>query len=150
MPPVTTYATRADLANFGAAGAAVAAMDPSKQDSALAYASGLIDTYLTRHFHLPLLDAGRSLREPCVSISVWWLMTNEGYNPSATGDDSIEKRYLAAIRWLEKVAAGAITPDVTDSAPTGTTIRGPKVITSSQRGYSSRGDPNARGPFTGD
>lgn len=151
MPPVTIYATRADLANYGAAGSAVSVMDVGKQDQAIVAACGKVDGYLRSQFTLPLLSAGGDLVEPTVSIACYWLMTNDGYNPAAGADTSIRDRYLDAIKWLEKVAMGTVTPDVVDSSTDPAASGRPRVITSSQRGWSSRGDSgNGGNPFQGD
>jgi hypothetical protein len=81
-------------------------------------------------------------------------MVGRGYNPEAGGDPGIRDRYKDAIDWLKLVSAGKAVPDVTDSsvgAAEGRPGSRPTVISSSQRGFSSRGDPNGRtGPFQSD
>lgn len=153
--PVTTYAAISDV-NAAINAAALTGIDDPRKTAAIAGASAEADDYLRDQYTLPLQTNGSaSLTIHVANIAVYRLMVGRGYNPEAGGDPGIRDRYKDAIDWLKLVAAGKVTPNVTDSAPetTGPGSSGgavPQVITSPQRGYSYRGDPNGRsGPFQG-
>lgn len=140
MPALVTYATPADLVTVGINPDALAAFGPNEQLAALLNASRRVDSYLRSHFTLPLTKAGADVMEATVAIAVYWLLSARGYNPEAGSDVSIRDRYLDAIRWLEKVAAGQVSPDVIDSSTTAVEGRpaGPIVLTSTSRGFFQR------------
>lgn len=154
MPtPITVYAAKADLPTAINAAALAGVDDPTK-DAALQQASSVIDSYLRDRYTLPLLQAGNDIKRACLVMAVYYVMVARGYNPEAGGDPGIEKRYNDALAWLKLVAQGTVTPDITDSSPGGTEgvpPAAPIVISSAQRGFSSRGDPNGKTwPFQGD
>lgn len=153
MPAVTTYATK-DALGAAINPAALSGVSPAAMDVAIADASAEADGYLRSQFTLPLLAVNDpALRRHVANMAIYQLMVARGYNPEAEGD-GLRQRYTDAIAWLKGVGAGSITPNVTDSA--GGSSSGvsagaaPVVISSPQRGFSSRGDPNGRtGPFQG-
>jgi len=150
MPPVTSYAKPSDLANAGVNPSVLSKIGPGEQASAILNASGELDAYLAARFTLPLLATTGALTTHTVGIAIYRLMCVRGYNPESDGS-MFRKRYEDAIAWAKGVADGSINPAVVDSSPSGTRSV-PRVITSSQRGWSSRGDPSnaGSGPFQGD
>lgn len=153
MPPVTAYAVVADL-DSGINAAALAGVPTQTKTDAINDASRLIDSFLRAQFTLPLVQVGGDVKRACIHIAVYYALTSRGYNPEVGGDPGIRQRYDDALAWLKLVSSGKAVPDVTDSsvgAAEGRPGSRPTVISSSQRGFSSRGDPNGRsGPFQGD
>lgn len=139
------YATPAELQSpaFGIPAGGFAGLAPTPEEideilgQALDGASGLIDGYLSQRFMLPLIAWGSDFKRACCAIAVYDVMTGQGYNP--TGDaEQIRKRYEDAIRWLERIAAGQVTPVVTDSSapPTSPSLwGGVKVQSQRPRGW---------------
>jgi phage gp36-like protein len=154
MPaPIYQYAQVTDLA-AGINPAALAGVDPTTQAGAIADASALIDSYLRQQFTLPLTKVGTDVRRVCVNVAIYYILVGRGYNPEAGSDPGIRARYEDAIAWLKAVASGTAIPDITDSTPGGAEGEigaRPLVISSDQRGFSSRADPNGRtAPFQDD
>jgi phage gp36-like protein len=153
MPPVVAYAVVADL-DSGINAAALAGVPTQTKTDAIADASRVIDSFLRAQFTLPLVQVGGDVKRNCIHIAVYYSLTSRGYNPEAGSDPGIRQRYEDAVAWLKLVSAGKAVPDVTDSSPAAAEGRPgarPTVISSSQRGFSSRGDPNGRRfPFQGD
>jgi phage gp36-like protein len=168
MPTTSTamYADVTELAS-GINAAALAGVDTTSKTVGLTDASAIIDSYLGGHqfgapqFVLPLVTYGGDIRRACLNIATYFIMVGRGYNPDAGADPGIRDRYDDSILWLKDVAKGLAVPSgVIDSSPPpgdgtgigGSGLRGsPLVISSSSRGFSSRGDPNGRtGPFQGD
>lgn len=153
MPPVTAYAVVADL-DTGINAAAMTGVPTPTKTAAIDSASRLIDSFLRAQFTLPLVQVGADVKQTCVHIAVYYVMVGRGYNPEAGADPGIRQRYEDALAWLKLVSAGKAVPDITDSSPAAAEGRPgarPTVISSSQRGFSVRGNPNGRsGPFQSD
>lgn len=134
------YATRTQLGQFGIRAAALAGIPTGDQDAALEAASDLADSYLRSRFTLPLTVWQDDLRRAVCSIAAYDLLSSRGYNPDAGADTNVRQRYEDAIRWLERVAAGQVTPDVTDSGSGGDEGNGSaagaaRVFSSEPRGW---------------
>ena len=146
------YATLPDLVNLGIAGQAIATITNQARLAAIAAASRLADSYLAARFTLPLIAWQQDLTRAVVAIATYDLMSQRGFSPAPGSDENIRLRYEDAIRWLEKIAAGLVTPQVTDSSSGATpglsSTGGGDVETSTSRGYTDR-DSN-RIPFGGD
>lgn len=153
MAAVTQYATSVDL-DSAINAAALSGVTPTQKTDAIDQASRLIDSFLRSQFTLPLTTVGGDVKRVCMNIAVYYVMVGRGYNPDAGADPGIRQRYEDGIAWLKLVSLGTVVPDVTDSSPgaaEGVPSSGPTVISSSQRGFSSRGDPNGKSwPFVGD
>jgi phage gp36-like protein len=130
----TAYATRADLANLGLPAGALTGVSTAQQDAALAAAASKADGYLQDRFTLPLTAWGDDLKEAVCHVAAWTLLSSRGFNPEQGGDASVRTRFEDAIRWLEKIAAGTVTPVVTDSR-TSSRAAGPRVASSTPRGW---------------
>lgn len=124
-------------------------------DEALSAASQLADGYLRQQYDLPLKTWGADLTRAICHIASYDVLTARGYNPEAGGDVTIRIRYEDAIRWLERVSDGKISPSIVDSSVGATdvgdtTAGGPELVTSSSRGWSSRGTGRSPGSFESD
>lgn len=152
--PVLRYASISDLQTLGVRAEALAKFTPVQKNEALDDASRTMDSYFRKQFTLPFVAVGGDLARACAAIAAYDLVSARGLNPEGN-DENIRLRYLDAIKWLEMVAAGKVLPDVTDSSPAAeegqSSGGGPRVVSSSSRGYSSRGDASGgcRGPFVG-
>lgn len=148
-----SYAVPADL-DSGINPGAISAVTNQQKLDAITQASGIIDSYLRSQFVLPLVQVGSDIKRACIDISIYFVMVGRGYNPDAGSDPGIRQRYEDRVAWLKLVGQGTVTPDITDSsssASEGTPSARPIVISSSQRGFSSRGDPRGKtSPFQGD
>lgn len=118
--PTSQYATRSDLTTLGISASALVSVSTGDQDSALQAASELADSYLGNRFELPLTLWGMDLRRCVCTIAAYDLMRVRGFNPEAGDAEVFRDDYKDAIRWLEKVAKGEVTPiNVVDSDSTG-------------------------------
>ena len=152
MPPVTAYAVAADL-DTGINAAAMTGVPTQTKTDNIDAASRLIDSFLRAQFTLPLTQVGSDVKRACIHIATYYVLVGRGYNPDAGADPGIRQRYEEALALLSLVSAGKAVPDITDSSPEAAEGRPgsrPTVISSSSRGFSSRGNPNGGGwPFTG-
>jgi phage gp36-like protein len=153
MATVTQYAVPADLDSGINPTALIGVANQAKLD-AIDQSSRLIDSFLRAQFTLPLTQVGGDVKRAAINIAIYYVMVGRGYNPDAGADPGIRQRYDDEIAWLKMVSAGKAIPDITDSSEGSAEGRPgaqPQVYSSSQRGYSSRGDPNGkRFPFQGD
>jgi phage gp36-like protein len=154
VPAITLYATVADLSLYAINEAALADIDPGKIDAALEAASREVDSYIKSQYTLPLTAIGADLIAKTADIAAYRLMKATGYNPESPRDDLFKVAYDQAIAWLEKVGRGSVSPSglqgssgTTDGQAHGAR---PMVVSSSQRGFSSRGNTTSGGGFVGD
>lgn len=110
------YATAADLARLALPARALTGIASADQDAALQAASSLADGYLAARYTLPLLAWNDDLRRAVSLIAAYDLMTRRGYSPEG-GDEQLRLRYEDAIRWLEQVGKGAISPVGLEESP---------------------------------
>lgn len=134
------YATRAHLIQFGIRSGALTGIATGDQDAALEAASDLADSYLRARFTLPLAGWQDDLRRAVCNIAAYDLLSARGFNPDAGADVNVRARYDDAVRWLERIAAGQVTPDVTDSGSSGDEGSGAaagvaRVFTNTSRGW---------------
>lgn len=160
-PNAPVYAQIGDFAAFGISENAIQGYDPTKVSKALAAASRTMDGYLRPQFTLPLLAWTDDMKRACCIIAVWDILSGRGYNPESGSDVNVRDRYYTIMGdpskpgsgWLPGVAAGRIIPSVTDSSSGGAIGRPsarPLMVSSSQRGFSSRGTSGPAGRFQGD
>lgn len=134
------YATIDDLKLYGLPAARVDALIVSlgspALDGALAAVSSEADSHLRKVAKLPLSAWGVVLRQKVCHIVVVDLLTQDGWNPDAPGDISIVSRAKDARRWLERLSAGEVDLDFTDSQdPPQQTLGAVVVITDSPRNF---------------
>lgn len=147
------YAQVSDFGAYGINEQAIRGYDSVKIQKNLSAASRKIDQFLRPQFTLPIVAWGDDLREMCCVLAVWPVISGRGYNPESGADQNIKTRYDDAMKLLKLWSEGTAIPSVTDSTPGGSTGRPgarPAMVSSSQRGWSSRGCWGRRGPFVGD
>jgi phage gp36-like protein len=111
-----TYATQDDLFRLGLPEGALRGVSPATIEEALEAASRLADSYLRARYALPLSSWDESLTRAVAAIAAYDLMAVRGYDPARGADEVLRLRYEDAIRWLERVAAGGVSPEVRDSS----------------------------------
>lgn len=126
------YATRDDLARLGLPPAVLSAIPVADQDAALEAASDLADSYLRVRYTLPLLSWQDDLRRAVCHIAAYDLLVRRGFNPTGA-DEQVRLRYEDAIRWLERVAQGLLSPAIVDSSAED--LPGPIGYTRPKRGW---------------
>ena len=150
---MSSYATPSDLTTYGLPAAAVASLGSQAIQAAIDAASTLADGYLRAKFTLPVTVVSADLKATVCRIAAYDLLSTRGYNPETGSDPNIRDRYQDAIRWLEGVAKGNITPALTDSSPAGK-LGGPfvlqaqlsdSIVTTDGRTAIVAGPPSARG-----
>lgn len=118
-------------------------------------ASAEADSYLGNQYTLPITGWGDDLKAAVSKIAVYEFLSVRGLNPDAgSSDANVRDRAKDARAWLQRVGEGKATPTgIVDSTPgnvAGTPGSDPEVVSASTRGWSSRGDSRAGGPFTSD
>lgn len=111
------FANLEQLEQFGMAKGALASLSPTTKAEELAGTTELASGILAVRYDPPIVTKSLDLAKAVCKIAVYELLSVRGLNPD--GDDSnIRTRYEDAMKWLEKVASGAITPvDLIDTSP---------------------------------
>lgn len=118
------YATAADLARLALPARALTGIPLDDQNAAIDAASAVADGYLAARYTLPLLAWGEDLKRAVSLMAAYDLMTRRGYSPEG-GDEQLRLRYEDAIRWLEQVGKGTISPvGLAESPPSATPAPG--------------------------
>lgn len=150
----TRYAQIADARSLGLGSRAFADEDLAALNANLDGASAEADGFLGNQWKLPLTAWGTDLKAAVCKIAVYEFLSVRGLSPEpGSPDGNIKDRAKDARKWLEMVGAGTITPTgIQDSTPNtpGTPGFDVEVVSSSQRGWSSRGTGRRGGPFVGD
>ncbi len=107
---VTVYATRAELVKLSVPPAGLAGISAQDQDDALRAASRTVDSYLTARFQLPLSQVGEDVTQVTCDIAAYRLLKRRGFRPDSADAEQYRLAYADAIKWLEGVAKGNITP----------------------------------------
>lgn len=118
---MTAYATAANFSDYGIGPAALpATITDVDRLAAISAASGVADSYLGARFRLPLAVWGDDLSQAVCKIAAFELVAAKvGFNPEAGHNMVLLDRKNDAIRWLEQVARGHVTPaGITDTSPT--------------------------------
>lgn len=89
----STLVALADLDRDGA-------IDTELVEDAIARASGLIDSYISSRYALPLSQPPVVLQQPCADIAVYMIANEHG-----RATEMMRDRYRDAISWLKDVAA---------------------------------------------
>lgn len=115
---MAAYATATDFDSYGVRPAALpdSVLDSDKLGAVTA-ASAVADSYLGAIYRLPLVSWGEDLKQKVCAIAAFELMASQvGFNPEAGHNFTILSRKDEAIRWLEGVAKGIVTPSLTSGA----------------------------------
>ncbi|EGG93502.1 Mu-like prophage protein [gamma proteobacterium IMCC1989] len=86
-------------------------LDTTAVESALADATGSINSYLSTRYTLPLVETPDLLKRHCASIAVYWLATDNG---GASEDQ--RQQYEDATKWLERIAKGTAELNIGESS----------------------------------
>jgi phage gp36-like protein len=112
-----SYATQDALYRLGLPEKALRGVPQPTINNALEAASRLADSYLRARYTLPLTAWDEALTWAVAAIAAYDLMAVRGYDPARGADEVLRLRYEDAIRWLERVAAGVVSPEMQDSTP---------------------------------
>lgn len=138
---MASYATVTDFAAFGLRDSALpSSITPTQREQAIAAASAVADGYLGARFRLPLASWGVDLTQAVCKIAAFDLLaTQVGFNPESGANAILVDRKNDAMRWLEHIAAGKITPagvvDSTPSAAPGGPAAAARAFSQSMRGW---------------
>jgi phage gp36-like protein len=136
---VPAYATRADLAALGVSEDFLAGLNSADIDRALEAASARADGYLRGRVTLPLKPPyGVDLVEAVAKLAAAALHRVRGAAPEADNGLSLRDGEKDAVRWLESVSDGTVTPTWADSSDDGALgYDGPFVVSpdESPRGW---------------
>lgn len=152
--PQAEYCTPADLGVFGVNAQALEDLPiPENEQGPIAAASARIDSYLRAQYVLPLTRVGQDIREACAIIAAYRVLSVRGLKPGENPEDAnIRLQYEDTIKWLEKIAAGSVSPDVDDSDPStpgaGEQAGPARVSSNVQRGWYTESRGQAL-PFQG-
>lgn len=129
------YATAADFRALGLPCSSVEEFDDVQIEAHLNAQAGMIDTYLTSRYTLPLsAPYPQALVAANVYLAVCSLLLWRGYNPEQE-DDLYSKRCDSVKAWLVDVASGKVSiPGINDVTP-GVNDAAPVVITQALRGW---------------
>lgn len=118
-PSTNPYAQPADLITYGMTAAALStpATNTQAQTQSILGASEIADSYLRQQFALPLVSWGADLVQHVCWLAQYTLINLRGFNPESAADVNYLEKYKLAKKWFEDVAAGRVSPSVTDSSP---------------------------------
>lgn len=115
---MTRYASTTDLGRLGVATQALSGLDAATREDALDACSALADGYLSGRYTLPLSAWGDDLRLHVAGMAAFRLLAARGYDPNRGADAAIRMLWDDAIRWLERVSSGSVTPaGIVDATP---------------------------------
>jgi len=145
----TQYASATELALYGSTPAALARASVDQQNAHLLAASQVADGFLGSRFKVPLTQVGADVRMYVAKIAAWTLMPVIGFKPGTQDADAYHLAYQDAMKWFERVQAGAVTPmgvEDSDSEDIGTSDTGqgaPFVVSPASADLSSVQDREA-------
>lgn len=149
--PVIRYGSIAGIENVGIKAEAIQRFTAPQKNAVLDAVTSTMNGYFRKKFTLPFVQVGADIDRCACILAAYDLLSSRGLSPEGK-DQNIIDRASDQMKWLEGVSKGLIVPDVTDSSPAaveGQQSGGPRVISSSSRGYSVRGTCFPRGPFQG-
>lgn len=132
---MSRYAEPADFDRFGIRSDALPdSVTTADKQANIDAASTKADSYLRSHFTTPLQVWGDDLRQAVCAIAAFELVSTQvGFNPEAGHNMVLVTRKEDAIRWLEQISRGAVTPDgVTEAAGAPASVR---MVSNPPRGW---------------
>lgn len=123
------YATIDDLSVYGLNAIVLDKLTPAQQTAAINAACDLVDSYLNSKFKLPIVTYGAALTQKVCEIASWTLLSLRGFDPEDPADNEVKNRYDTALKWLEGIKDGEITPVLVDSGTPGN-YGGPGILQS--------------------
>ncbi|GEM50022.1 gp436 family protein [Deinococcus cellulosilyticus] len=104
---------------------------------ALEAACELADSHIGMRYPVPLDPCPKVVRDRCLDIAIYELWSRKGISPESA-DEIVERKYTAAVKWLEQVGEGkAVLPIPNPPAETPTTPSGSPIAvrTAERRGW---------------
>jgi phage gp36-like protein len=144
---MSSYATTEDLLVYGLSEEALSGTSADAVQQKLDAASAFADSYLGRHYTLPLSKPYPiSLIDAVCRVAAYNFLSVRGFNPQGQAEE-IRLRYLDASEWMKDVGLRGGGPDFVDSTGRGDD-GGPFVVqpqTNGVTGSSTFGPPKGRG-----
>ncbi|MGL4676047.1 MAG: phage protein Gp36 family protein [Brevinema sp.] len=84
--------------------------------AAITRASEEMNLYISKQYPLPIPFVPLSLRDICVKLSLYQLLSRKGFS-SDSADSSIKVNYDSAIKQLEQIASGRLDIGIVKSSP---------------------------------
>ncbi len=137
------YATTDDLVALGVSTDVISDISTDQQEAVISARSRFADGYLAVRYTIP--DGGLTaftgdLTWAVVQLSCYDLVTNyHRYTTDKPNEDNLRKRHDDAIKWLEMVRDGELSPALGSDDEDSSTAGAPSFVTSSIRGWTSRG-----------
>jgi len=134
---MAAYATREDLYRLGIRAEALEEISTDDQDAALEASSRYADSFLASRFQLPLIAPYPAdlVANVCQHAAYTLLAGTRGFNPESS--QSLRDRYDDAVDWFKGISRNLVHPQVTDSSPTTSSGRPPRVVSKPPRGWTS-------------
>jgi phage gp36-like protein len=108
---MSAYATRAELETYGLAPELIATVSNDIVDDCLDATSRFADSYLQTRYELPLVAYSVDLTMAVCEIATYRLLVSLKLMQPLTNDYQIWRdRHDLAVRWLEGIAAGKVSP----------------------------------------
>jgi phage gp36-like protein len=116
---MSAYATRAELETYGLAAELISSVSNDTVDDCLSAASRYADSYLQTRYELPLVAYGVDLTMAVCEIATYRLLVSLKLMQPLTNDYQVWRdRHDMAIKWLEGIASGKISPpDIVSTDP---------------------------------
>lgn len=135
---VQTYATPAKLRGQRS-GERLSKFSDEALEAFLQDATDLANGYFPSRYALPLTSWGGDLERAVCAIAFFDALSQGGFNPESSADAVFVTRHDTAVRWLEQISQGRVTPAwLVDATPE--TVEGGSSMTSKpRRGWGNRG-----------
>jgi phage gp36-like protein len=119
------YLTRQEFLDQIVPEAVVSGLSDATIDEALEGSSREADSYLAKHYALPLIEWSSDLKRAVGLLAQYHLLSRKGFRPNSGNDQIAIKRYDDTVAWLTKISRGDCelvgcvdsTPDVDEDGP---------------------------------
>lgn len=130
---MSSYATPADLRALSVSADALAGIDDPTLQVAIDSASGRADGYLRSRYTLPITNVSDDLKQVVCDMAAYIALKVRGFNPE--GNELLVKGWDDALKWLQQVASGLVSPALGDSSGGTPVPSAPVVISNCRRGW---------------
>lgn len=147
---MASYITYQELLAQGIPSDGLSGLSVDQLNDAIAWASDIIDGYISKRAKLPLVKVPSDIKRNCAVLASYNLLTRRGFKPGAPLNEMVQDMYEKALDWLLLVSKGDVTPQWVDSTPEvdeegSLTTSGPKIsfrtFTGPRRGRTGWDDP---------
>ena len=129
------YSTAAELKQAGLPAEALEEVADADIDFQLQLSAGVIDSYLTARYSLPLSAPYPDALKRCnIDMAVFHILMRRGFNPEEY-DANYKELHDACLEWLADVRDGKLTPPGMEDTTPATDEGAPLVFTSPARGW---------------